>query len=266
MGDGRTNPADWARVAAAVLRQRPELVVFSGDMVSDGREDWEWVEEFFRPGRDLFAAIPTYAVIGNHDGHAPLYYEVFYTPPHDGDNEDGKSANWSQQIGGVLLIGIDGSEDFSAGTKNYQWLEELLRSADDAEFIFLINHYPAYSSGPHGKLDEKARPSERSIARAREYIIPLLSKYKATAYICAHDHFYERSELPGGVTHIISGGAGAPRYGKTKPAAEQNPYSKVFASKLHYCLFEVVGDTARMRALTPQGKLIDRRQWKARRR
>ena len=266
MGDCRTYPADWAKVAAAVLREKPELMAFVGDMVSWGPNDWEWVEECFGPGRDLFAAVPTYPVIGNHEDRAPLYYEVFYTPPHGKDNEDGRSTAWSQQIGGVLLIGIDGEEDFSAGTKHYQWLEELLRNVGDAEFIFLFNHYPAYSSDGHGGLDDNGRPLEKPMARAREHIIPLLSKYKVTAYICGHEHCYERSELPGGVTHIISGGGGAPLSKKAKTAAQQNPYSKVFASKLHYCLFEVAGGTARMKVLTPQGKVIDQRKWKSRRR
>ncbi len=264
MGDSRTNPADWTKVAAAVLEQRPELVVFYGDMVDEGLEDWEWVENFFGPGRYLFAAIPTYAVIGNHEARAPLYYEVFYTPPNGKDNEDGRSTSWSQRIGGVLLIGIDGEEDFSAGTKHYRWLEERLRNAGDAEFIFFFNHYPAYSSGKHGRLDENGRPRQKTAALAREHIIPLLNKYKVTAYICGHSHNYERSELPGGVTQIISGGAGAPPHRKMTTAAQQNPYSKIFASELHFCLFEIADGTARMKVLTPQGKVIDQREWKSR--
>ncbi|KKM66837.1 hypothetical protein LCGC14_1477230, partial [marine sediment metagenome] len=85
------------------------------------------------------------------------------------------------------------------------------------------------------------------------HIIPLLNKYKVTAYICGHSHNYERSELPGGVTQIISGGAGAPPHRKMTTAAQQNPYSKIFASELHFCLFEIADGTARVKVLTPQG-------------
>ena len=49
MGDCRTHPKDWALVANAVLKANPALVVFSGDMVTDGREDRQWDEEFFGP-------------------------------------------------------------------------------------------------------------------------------------------------------------------------------------------------------------------------
>ena len=37
-----------------------------------------------------------------------------------------------------------------------------------------------------------------------------MKKYHATAFISGHDHDYERSEPPGGVTVIVSGGARAP--------------------------------------------------------
>ncbi|MCK4601759.1 MAG: hypothetical protein KAU28_04800, partial [Phycisphaerae bacterium] len=47
-------------------------------------------------------------------------------------------------------------------------------------------------------------------------------------------------------------------------AEMQTPHSKVFASKLHYCLFTVTGDTCTMQAITPEGDVIDSRTWKAR--
>jgi len=258
MGDSRTNPDSWAKVAKAVLKQDPDLIVFGGDMVVNGRYDWQWDDEYFGPARELFARIPTYAVIGNHEGRAPLYYEVFWTP-----SEDGRSPNWSQQIGQVLLIGIDGAQDWSAGGKNVEWLDRTLAGAK-AKFIFLVSHYPAWTSSIHGTLDEQGNPREKPVRQGREVVLPLLAKYKATAMFAGHDHIYERSEPPGGVTHIISGGAGAPLRKKSDDAARQNPYSKVFASKLHYCLLEVAADACTMKAITPEGEIIDRRTWPGR--
>jgi hypothetical protein len=94
--------------------------------------------------------------------------------------------------------------------------------------------------------------------------MPLLAKYHATAFICGHDHCYERSEPEGGVTAITTGGAGAPLYRKVQDAAKQNPWSKVFAPQLHYCLIEVSGDACTLKAFTPDGELLDTRTWKAR--
>lgn len=262
MGDSRTYPKAWKKVAAAVLRDKPAFVVFSGDMVTTGWKDWHWVEQFCAPARELLATIPFYAVIGNHEQKAPLYYGLFYTP-YSPKNKVGLGVNWFQQIGPVLLIGIEGTAKFAPESENYKWLNGVL-SESKAKFIFLFNHYPAWSSGHHGRLNKKGLPRERTSQVAQKYIVPLLNKHNATAYINGHDHMYERSEHPDGLTMITSGGAGAPLYRKTKNAAAQNPYSKVFASKHHYCLIEVSGDTCTMKAVTPAGKVIDTRKWKAR--
>ena len=259
LGDSRTNVEDWAKVADAILEEKPDLIVFSGDMVSYGLNDWQWDEQFFAPAKKLLATIPFYPIIGNHEHNAPVYPELFYTP-----SKDGKSKNWSQEINGVLFIGIDGAQDFSKDSKNYRWLEKTLEKSK-AKFIFFFNHYPAYSSSYHGRLDEKTnQPREKTVRQARDVLVPLLVKYRITAYICGHDHVYERSELPNGLTHIISGGAGAPRYKKTEEAKKQNPYSKVFHATLHYCIFEIKADTCSMKAITPTGEVIDSRTWKAR--
>ncbi|MHC4295568.1 MAG: metallophosphoesterase family protein [Planctomycetota bacterium] len=261
LGDSRTQPQEWAKVSAAVVREKPAVVLFSGDMVTDGWRNWEWDEEFFGVAEDLFATIPFYPVIGNHEKDVPLYDELFYTPAHGG-----RGRNWVQCIGDVMLIGIDGGfrADFSPNSKNAQWLETQLAHGRNARFIFLVTHYPAWSSGKHGELGDDSRPREHTSRQARELVAPLLVKYNATAMIAGHDHFYERSEPPGGVTHIITGGGGAPLRKKSENPTEQNPYSKAFASELHYCLFEVDGDVCTAKAITTEGKLLDSKTWSAR--
>lgn len=259
MGDSRTHPDRWAQVAAAAVKAAPKLIVFSGDMVNRGWDDWQWDEQFFSQAGELFATIPFYAVIGNHEANAPVFNELFYTP-----TKDGRGRNWSQLVRGVLLIGVDGTQNWSAGSENAKWLDKTLSEARGAKFIFLFNHFPPWTSGRHGRFNEDGTIREREVREGREVILPLLAKHKATAFIAGHDHFYERSEPSGGVTVIISGGAGAPLRDKAKNAEKQNPHSKVFAKKLHYCLFEIEGDTCTMKALTPDGEQIDKRVWKAR--
>ena len=47
-------------------------------------------------------------------------------------------------------------------------------------------------------------------------------------------------------------------------AAVQTPHSKVFTGRLHYCVVEVAGDTATLKATMLNGKVFDTRVWKAR--
>jgi hypothetical protein len=259
LGDNRTNPQDWAKVAGAVVKAKPDLVVHTGDLVASGRDDWQWDQECFGPAKGLFAAIPCFPVIGNHEENSPLYGELFYSP-----TADGRGSNWTHRIGKILLIGIDSGKEWSTGGECAKWLEAQLAGAKDANFIFLASHDPAWTSGTHGSLGPDGRPSERAVRQFQDVVFPLLAKYRATAMIVGHDHFYERSEPPGGVTQIITGGAGAPLRQKAENAAKQNPYSKAFASTLHYCLLEVDETTCTMKAFDLEGKTIDSRTWEAR--
>ncbi len=255
LGDSRTFPQDWNRVADAVVRAKPGFTVFVGDMVNEGRVDHQWDKEYFAGPKEYFATIPYYPIIGNHEQNCPLFLEMFKTP--------NSTKNWSQIIGTVLLIGIDGEMDWSPGSELTRWLEDTLKRSK-ARFIFLATHYPAWSSGAHGGVNSQGTPHEKGARQARETIMPLLAKYNAAAMIGGHDHFYERSEPENGVTMIITGGAGAPLRDKAGSAAQQNPYSKVFVKKLHYCLFDVDGNTCKMTAYTPAGEAIDTREWLAR--
>jgi len=258
MADSRTHPKDWSRVAEAVVKVKPDLIVFAGDMVTNGRDDWQWDHQFVHPAKSLLGEVPFYAVIGNHENNAPVFFELFQTP-----GGDRRGRNWSQKIGHVLLIGIDGGGNWSPKGKNFHWLRQIL-SETKANYIFLFTHYPAWTSGPHGRLNKESQPREKAVRQSQQFILPLLARYKATAMIAGHDHCYERSEPPGGVSMIVSGGAGAPLYGKVKRSEKQNPHSRVFINKHHYCLFSVTADRCEMIATTPEGEILDRRIWKPR--
>jgi hypothetical protein len=247
MGDSRTYPKDWARVANAVVQKNPAFVVFGGDMVADGREDRLWDAEFFGAAKRYFASIPTFYVIGNHEEGSPLLGRLVPVEGRD---------YWKATAGGALFIGIDGAQDWSAASKNVKWLDTTLKASRES-FIFVCSHYPPWSSGAHGAM------RERTSIEGRDNILPLMKKYHATAFIAGHDHDYERSEPPGGVTVIVSGGAGAPLYPKV-PNPWQNPHSKVFEWKHHFCLFTIDGNQCMMQALTPEGKVLDSRIWPAR--
>ncbi|MBM4040787.1 MAG: hypothetical protein FJ290_19965 [Planctomycetes bacterium] len=258
MGDCRSRPRDWAAVAAAALKADPDLVVFNGDMTACGRYDWLWTDEFHAPAAELLATVPVYPVMGNHEENAPVYPLLFYTP-----GGDGSAKNWVQQIGPVLLIAYDTAWSRARDADFPAWFKRNV-DASTAKFIFFFTHYPAWSSGKSTTIDPRTRLPEHSGSRfARQAVLPLLGEMRATAIFASHEHFYERSDLPGGLTHIISGRAGAPA-GRRNEKENNNPYSKVFAADLHYCLLEVTGDTCSLRAITPEGGTIDSLTWRAR--
>jgi 4-amino-4-deoxy-L-arabinose transferase-like glycosyltransferase len=243
LGDSRTQPKIWERVAMAAQKAQPAFVIHTGDLVGNSTDDVLWDEQFWSPAEEMLATRPFYMVFGNHERKAPLAYRLFITP-------NGKS-DWAQQIGPVLLIGVDlYLESWKEDSANAKWLEETLRSSH-APFVFLVVHEPAWSSGPHG-----------SNKLVQQVIFARLEKYKATAMIAGHDHCYERSEPGNGTTMLITGGGGAGLYRNVH--AQENPHSKVFRSAYNYLVFTVEGEACRMQALTPEGEALDECEWKAR--
>lgn len=255
MGDPATVPQAWARAAGRVREHEPLLTVLCGDMVGNGLEDAAWDDVLFGLGRELFACTPIYPAIGNHDKQGGLAERLFMTP--------GGGWNWSQRLGDVLLIGVDGSGDVDDAQEWAAWLDEKLADSD-AKFVFLFNHYPAWSSAGHGRLGDDGEPVERNVRFARHVIVPALARHNATAMFNGHDHCFELSELPGGLTEVTTGGAGSYLYEKTDDP-NQNPYSKVFASAYHYCLVRVTGDRCELAAIDLDGNVLCQHAWDARR-
>ncbi len=282
-GDNRSITADWVKIIAAIQAAKPQFIVHTGDLAGLGLWQHNVLAEFFQPAKELLATTPIYWVRGNHEVDSPIYDELMPVPGGDDKDGWGKAHNWSQRIGPMLLVGVDGLEDFKPGSKNAKWLDKTLADGKDAKFIFFVNHYPPYGSSAHDRLAADGLPGSAGPHTARVDILPLLAKYKVTAFFCGHDHVYERSAPPEGVPIIITGGAGGPYNGPPKFAPSkqadkptplaitqptnpgQNPHAKVFSAQKHYCLMEIEGDTCKMTVLTLDGRTIDSVTFNARR-
>ncbi|MEX0654614.1 MAG: metallophosphoesterase [Phycisphaeraceae bacterium] len=244
-------PDVWARVATQIADADPDLLVFVGDAVSHGRHDWEWDRDFFSRAAPLFDRVPLYLVPGNHDEQSPLP-EAMGLQPTPGPL-------WSQQIGDTLLIGIDGGADWSPQSSLLARLDAVLRETK-ARYIFAFNHYAPWSSGVHTRTDESGRLVEPPVAASRETILPVLARHRVTALFSGHDHSYERSEPPGGVTTIIAAGAGAYLY-KASSDHQRNPYGITRSMQHHHCLLEVTSEMATLRAVGVDSALLDEVRW-----
>ena len=256
--DVQTASDVWPTLAADMAGHKPNLLVFTGDMVHNGRNDSEWDAQFLGPARNLLAVTPLYPVQGNHEMESPILDDLFYTAA-----PGGCGFVWAQQIGEVLLIAIDGLADYTPGTDNHAWLEKALAEAD-ARFVFLFSHYPSYGSNRWGSLDDDGKPIDRKTRQGQTVLMPLLAKHGGTAMVTGHDHFYERTEPPSGVTAIICGGGGGTLDGRNGGWKHNNPHSKAYAARHHYLLFDVEGDSCTMKAIALNGEVIDTRTWQAR--
>ncbi|KAF3687253.1 Tartrate-resistant acid phosphatase type 5 [Channa argus] len=157
--------------------------------------------------------VPWYVIAGNHD-HAgnvkaqieysqrsnrwkfpSYYYELNFRIPNSGKTLT------IIMLDTIMLCGnsLDHVDEKPRGplsvvdaNRQLTWLEERL-ALSKADFLLVAGHYPVWSVSKHG-------PTQCLLQKLH----PLLNKYKATAYLCGHDHnlqYIEESDIG----YVVSG-------------------------------------------------------------
>jgi len=226
--------AGMAKVASS---KGSALTLLMGDNFYDSGIDSKHKDRFSAGFEDAFSAsafknMPFYAIAGNHDHWGDVSVQVDYHqkgsgrwnfPQHnynvDETLPDGKKLRFCM-FDSVDLIGMshmldngtkivpEGPRNLQTAAINWKALETCLDS--DAEYLFTVAHYPAFSGSSHGSVMESTKlPS-------------LLSKYRATGHLAGHDHTLQHIDRDGQL-HVVSGAGNAADYG----------YSKISGCKYH---------------------------------
>lgn len=196
-GDTRTDPVTHRRVIQEIVGLRPEFVLQSADLVSDGRNPRQWAEfdQITQPLRD--ARIAYYPARGNHD--LGTFYSHYVPATFDsGDRVNRLYYAFTRHHNRFLIV--DSMQPYDPGSIQYAWLERELARSKTFVSTFVMFHEGLFSVGPHGPTLD-----------AQKYLHPLFVKYRPRAVFCGHDHLYYRTKRDG-VTYIVTGGGGAPPY------------------------------------------------------
>jgi hypothetical protein len=244
--------ADWGPNTKTVARLKPAFTLHTGNANEHGSWEYDWEERYFVPGGELLSSVPTFITPCYRDYNG-VFNELHYTPASDAYGH-----TWTKVIGPVRLIGLDGNQIWKPDGENTKWLEDVLKNAKE-KFIFVLNAYPAYSSG------SESRSANLWLDQSRGVIMPLLAKYKASALLSGYDPDYERCEpTPDkGCTQIVTGAIGKATYRHSGRAASRNPFSEgkgqpwVGHAARHVCVFDVKGDTVQMRVLALRANADD---------
>lgn len=73
-------------------------------------------------------------------------------------------------------------QDVGVARSQLSWLRKHMAASQD-DYLLVAGHYPVWSVGKHGPTDCLVKCLQ-----------PLLQKYKATAYLCGHDHNLQVSQ------------------------------------------------------------------------
>jgi len=243
-GDTRTFPENHDLVAGAMLQTLEQdeafrsLSLFVGDFVSDGDRETDWHVELFEPGleniRNLFAALPIQACMGNHEESGVLFAEFFPYPFVD-------DRYWSFDYGPAHFAIVDQYVSYSPGSPQIAWLESDL-AASDKPWKFVVLHEPGWSAGGGHEND----------ALTQATIWPLCLAHDVAMVFAGHNHYYARAEVEG-IQNITTGGGGAPFH---TPGPE-SPHLVTATPAFHFCKVEIDGAELTFTAETPEGTVID---------
>jgi len=203
---GREDPVKERRlVIERIAREKPDLIVHSGDLVARGSSEgaWKLWDETHRPILD--AKIPFFPALGNHE----------YT----GENKEalgyfnqrfpalGGCKWYSVQSGPLLIVILDSNFDdlgHRAVKQEDAWYRKTLQEAEadrDVKGVIVVCHHPPYTnSSIHGESEEVRR----------RFADPAASFPKFRLFVAGHVHNYERFLIEGR-PFVVSGGGGAPR-------------------------------------------------------
>jgi len=252
IGDSRTYPARFHRIASRIYGERPNFVIHVGDVVTDGMKKNQWIDEFLQPASILMSRVPTYVAIGNHERNAHWYYDyVAYPQPEN---------YYSFKYGNAEFFIVDSNEDLLPESAQVKWLTQALAKSR-ATWKFVAHHHPPYSSDKDDYGNTAREKSTLGDLKMRK-LIPLYEKYHVDIVWFGHIHSYERTypikddkiDMKEGVIYIQTGGGGA-------ELEDFAPTRSWFTAKLlsnwQYCLVTIYGDVLEMKAYDIDGRMYD---------
>ncbi|MDP8254170.1 MAG: metallophosphoesterase [Candidatus Alcyoniella australis] len=241
-GDNRTNADDHQAVVDAIALQSPDFLINTGDYVEIGFSAGDW-RSWFDVEQALIAQTAMAGVMGNHElwGGRP-YFDKYFSHPASTP----EPSMYAFHYGNTQFIAIDVTRPYTAGSAQYQFIEQTLAQAVDnpqCKHIMPFLHISPYSASNHG--------DDWDSLSIREHLTPLFEAYDVDMVFAGHDHNYEHG-LVNDVNYIVTGGGGAPLYGNG------SDYWTVVSEKtLNYVKVEIDGAAVNYTAFRPDGTLIE---------
>jgi predicted phosphodiesterase len=252
-GDSRSNANAHARVIERIRQEVPDFLLGTGDIVNEGASKPDW-DELFEIEGPLLREASIFPSLGNHDrqgrGRTASNYRKFFSLP---ENSPDPERYYAFTYGSARFVILDSNTYSFALTDQTAWIEEQLQGArldNQIEHIFVSMHHPPFSVSLHGGQSE-----------LREAWTPLFEKYQVDAVFSGHDHVYSRAKK-NGVNYFVSGGGGAPLYGRKDKSADIDLEATQFFERTnHHLRVHVVGSHVEVVAVRTDGTLIETLSW-----
>lgn len=233
LGDNRSGDRVYKKVIHQMMVRKPRFVLSTGDLIptAGDREEWANFKNLSQP-----INVPYFLSPGNHDIDDKESLDVWRDELDLPGNETHYSFTVDKNLF-VVLNSCEPGEDRRITGKQFEWLKGILDSKKyNFQFIFL--HHPLFL--PRGSTyDGKALDRYPEL---RDRLHNLFAERGVNAVFEGHQHTYFRIEKDG-VNYIITGGGGAPLYGRD--------------TFNHFILFKVDGPRADAKVIDRDGVMRD---------
>jgi hypothetical protein len=254
IGDTQRNPRVTGRVTRQMWARRPNFTIHCGDVVDNGPDKAEWVDELFRPAAPLLGRVAVFPCIGNHERNHAHYYRYFAALP-------APQYYYTYRYGNAQFFVIDSNKSLDPKSEQYIWLEREL-SRSNATWKFAYHHHPAFTSDDNDYGSTWRGETSRFGDKNAQNLIPLYERYGVDINFNGHIHVYERSwplrggrvERQKGVVYVTSGGGGATLENFAPTPSWFKAQCRV---DYHYCLLSVNGGRLEFKAFDHKGQLFD---------
>lgn len=252
IGDTQKNPKMTAQIAKLIWDRRPHFVIHVGDVVDNGSDKKEWVDELLGPCQELFSRVPVFPCIGNHEKNHPNYYKYFSLPEPE--------YYYRYRYGNADFFVVDSNKSLKVDSEQYKWLDQELGKST-AKWKICYHHHPVWSSDENDYGDTNKNIYRLGDLNARN-LSTLYEKHNVDLALNGHIHAYERSwplrnnkvNLKDGVVYVTSGGGGGRLEGFS-------PLPTWFKAQVrvdfHFCYVNVQGGHLEFKAFDQKGNLFD---------
>ncbi len=196
IGDMRSNPVIWDKIAGQIISYNPAFMVLTGDLCVDGSYN-AWNNEFFTANNMILSAtVPWFNALGNHEGWTTETQAFIRNPESDSGNETYYSFDYGDFH--FVVMNNYGALSYDTGSIQANWIYgDLTTTAQPWKIaVFHVHGYGA-SSG-HGEDGAMINVTKNIFEPAGVAIT-----------FAGHSHMYQRN-LVSYIYHFIIGGGGAP--------------------------------------------------------
>jgi len=254
-GGGRIDLTTWGNIAESCVERRPDFILNTGNMVSDGRSMDDW-SRWFNETREVFPTVPFMPVVGSLERRAPTYLNAFALP-ENAPNSELRELCYSFDMGPVHWVVLDSEFRLQ---EQARWLREDLAHSE-APWKIAAFHRPAYTGHPReGEGDWQIR----------EFWVDELEGGSVDMAIQGHYDFYYRTkplrdsrEDEDGIVYITTGGAGTGATFSTSASSgavlkyDPNPWMAAAAEDGHYIILTASPQELAGTVYSVSGEILD---------